>query len=181
MSLQVVTVKRLCVKKLPPVLAIQLKRFEYDYERVCSVKFNDYFEFPRELEMEPYTVSGLAKIEGEIIDDDAALLAQNVCTSYRLTGIVVHSGQASGGHYYSYISYRYYSPLDLCQHFRFSKFEHCILRCADGVCRWFKFDDGDVSECRMNDDEELKNQCFGGDYSGEVPMIKNKHKPCTDR
>lgn len=52
---QVVTVKRLCVRKLPPVLAIQLKRFEYDYERVCAIKFNDYFEFPRELDMEPYT------------------------------------------------------------------------------------------------------------------------------
>lgn len=50
-----VTVKRLCVRKLPPVLAIQLKRFEYDYERVCAIKFNDYFEFPRELDMEPYT------------------------------------------------------------------------------------------------------------------------------
>lgn len=47
--------KRLCVQKLPPVLAIQLKRFEYDYERVCAIKFNDYFEFPRMLDMEPYT------------------------------------------------------------------------------------------------------------------------------
>jgi ubiquitin carboxyl-terminal hydrolase 9/24 len=32
--------------------------------RECAVKFNDYFEFPRELDMEPYTVQGLAKIEG---------------------------------------------------------------------------------------------------------------------
>lgn len=55
LQLQVVTVKRLCVKKLPPVLAIQLKRFEYDYERVCAIKFNDYFEFPRVLDMDPYT------------------------------------------------------------------------------------------------------------------------------
>lgn len=53
--LQVVTVKRLCVKKLPPILAIQLKRFEYDFERVCAIKFNDYFEFPRDLDMDPYT------------------------------------------------------------------------------------------------------------------------------
>jgi ubiquitin carboxyl-terminal hydrolase 9/24 len=52
---KVVTVKRLCVRKLPPVLAIQLKRFEYDYERVCAIKYNDYFEFPRWLDMEPYT------------------------------------------------------------------------------------------------------------------------------
>lgn len=47
--------KRLCVKKLPPILAIQLKRFEYDFERVCAIKFNDYFEFPRDLDMDPYT------------------------------------------------------------------------------------------------------------------------------
>lgn len=52
---QVVTVKRLCLNKLPPVLVIQLKRFEYDFEKVCAIKFNDYFEFPRELDVEPYT------------------------------------------------------------------------------------------------------------------------------
>lgn len=56
--------KRLCIKKLPPILAIQLKRFDYDWERECAIKFNDYFEFPREFDMEPYTVRGLAKIEG---------------------------------------------------------------------------------------------------------------------
>lgn len=123
---KVVTVKRMCVRKLPPVLAIQLKRFEYDYERVCAIKFNDYFEFPRFLDMEPYTgkknalksirvqninvsisilVSGLAKLEGEIADiDEGEVEAQP--TKYQLTGIVVHSGQASGGHYYSYILHK---------------------------------------------------------------------------
>lgn len=34
--------------------------------------------------------------------------------------------------------------------------------------QWYKFDDGDVTECKMNDDEEMKAQCFGGDYMGEV-------------
>ena len=32
----------------------------------------------------------------------------------------------------------------------------------------YKFEDGDVSECKMEDDEEMKNQCFGGEYMGEV-------------
>jgi len=45
---------------------------------------------------------------------------------------------------------------------------YLVFRCNDGMWRWFKFDDGEVTECRMDDDEELKNQCFGGDYSGEV-------------
>ena len=34
--------------------------------------------------------------------------------------------------------------------------------------KWYKFDDGEVSECKMDDDEEMKNQCFGGEYLGEV-------------
>jgi hypothetical protein len=62
------TVKRTCFKKLPPILAIQLKRFDYDWERETPIKFNDYFEFPRELDMEPYTVQGLAKAEGKYIE-----------------------------------------------------------------------------------------------------------------
>ncbi|XP_047353087.1 probable ubiquitin carboxyl-terminal hydrolase FAF-X isoform X1 [Vespa velutina] len=143
---KVVTVKRLCVKKLPPILAIQLKRFEYDYERVCAIKFNDYFEFPRDLDMEPYTVSGLAKLEGEVIDCDYEESIKGTCTKYQLTGIVVHSGQASGGHYYSYILHRQ----------------------TDGTAKWYKFDDGDVTECKMEEEEEMKSQCFGGDYLGEV-------------
>ena len=54
---------------------------------------------------------------------------------------MVHSGQASGGHYYSYIKH------------------------GD---RWYKFDDGDVTEVNMEDDEELKTQCWGGEYMSEV-------------
>lgn len=70
-------------------------------------------------------MDGLAKIEGEVIeeDDDASdntatadhskkLDSSNIeeeksSTVYRLMGIVVHSGQASGGHYYSYIIPRF--------------------------------------------------------------------------
>lgn len=40
--------------------------------------------------------------ENEEIDEKAG----TVCTKYRLVGVVVHSGQASGGHYYSYILHR---------------------------------------------------------------------------
>ena len=32
---------------------------------------------------------------------------EGVSTKYRLRGVVVHSGQASGGHYYSFINLRY--------------------------------------------------------------------------
>ena len=41
-------------------------------------------------------------------------------------------------------------------------------RVGEQVPKWYKFDDGEVSECKMDDDEEMKNQCFGGEYLGEV-------------
>ena len=37
-----------------------------------------------------------------------------VSTKYRLKGIVVHSGQASGGHYYSFIHVKWVQPLPVC-------------------------------------------------------------------
>ncbi|XP_075815088.1 ubiquitin carboxyl-terminal hydrolase 9Y-like [Microtus pennsylvanicus] len=149
------TVKRLLIKKLPTVLAIQLKRFDYDWERECAIKFNDYFEFPRELDMEPYTVAGVTRLEADSVNPLTHLIQQNEqcesviagSTKYRLVGVLVHSGQANGGHYYSYIIQRNSKDSERG--------------------RWFKFDDGDVTECKMDDDEEMKNQCFGGEYMGE--------------
>ena len=44
LSLQRTTVKRMCIKSLPPVLVIQLKRFGYDWEAGRALKFDDHFE-----------------------------------------------------------------------------------------------------------------------------------------
>lgn len=61
---QVTAVKRLCVARLPPYLTIQLKRFDFDWERDLPQKYNDYFEFPLDLDMMPFTAYGLALAEG---------------------------------------------------------------------------------------------------------------------
>lgn len=40
---------------------------------------------------------------------------------------------------------------------------------------WYLFDDTDVSESKMDDDDELRSQCFGGDQpssSFDQPMMK---------
>jgi len=34
--------------------------------RECAVKYNSYFEFPRKLDMSPYTAATLAKLEGYV-------------------------------------------------------------------------------------------------------------------
>lgn len=52
-----------------------------------------------------FAVAGLAR-NGELIDYDPEDMKTVICSKYKLTGIVVHSGQASGGHYYSYILHR---------------------------------------------------------------------------
>uniref|UniRef100_A0A915KA51 USP domain-containing protein n=1 Tax=Romanomermis culicivorax TaxID=13658 RepID=A0A915KA51_ROMCU len=140
-SKKVDAVKRLCIKKLPRILAIQLKRFDFDWEREVAVKFHDYFQFPREVDMEPYTADGLSKLEGHLSET----CEEKANTVYELRGIVIHSGQANGGHYYSCILHSY----------------------PDGTKKWYKFDDGEVSECKLDDDEEMKTQCFGGEYSSE--------------
>ena len=56
----------------------------------------------------------LSSPSGEVIEEDNE--SDNTksedspeCTAYSLRGIVVHSGQDSGGHYYSFIRYRYVS------------------------------------------------------------------------
>lgn len=38
-------------------------------------------------------------------------------TKYQLTGIVVHSGQASGGHYFSYILHKYINSIYYIENF----------------------------------------------------------------
>ena len=43
-SFQRNTIKRMCIKNLPPVLCIQLKRFDYDWEANRALKFDDYFK-----------------------------------------------------------------------------------------------------------------------------------------
>ena len=46
---------------------------------------------------------------GEVISDDGeepCKETEEESTKYRLVGVVVHSGQASGGHYYSFIQHR---------------------------------------------------------------------------
>ena len=89
---KVAAIKRLCIGKLPAYLCIQLKRFDYDWEREEAIKFNDYFEFPRQFDMAPYTAAGIENHHDP-----------PTSSNYRLKGVVVHSGQASGGHYYSFI------------------------------------------------------------------------------
>ena len=72
--------------RLPAVLQIQLKRFEYKASRGMMTKINEKFEFYAEIELNSYVVQGA---EGN---------------RYRLFSILAHSGTLGKGHYSSFIS-----------------------------------------------------------------------------
>lgn len=72
----------------PPVLHLQLMRFQYDPQADANVKLNDRFEFSDELDLNKY-------IDEEGESDDYMFL---------LYAVLVHSGDFHGGHYVVYIN-----------------------------------------------------------------------------
>ncbi|KAJ0974146.1 hypothetical protein J5N97_016111 [Dioscorea zingiberensis] len=76
----------------PPVLQLQLKRFEYDFMRDAMVKINDRYEFPLQLDLD--------RDDGKYLSPDADRSVRNL---YMLHSVLVHSGGVHGGHYYAFI------------------------------------------------------------------------------
>lgn len=157
------TVKRTCIKSLPSVLCIHLMRFGFDWESGRSIKYDEQIRFPWVLNMEPYTVSGMARQDcsgeggesrGDGTSGSSPRKKVTISENYELVGVVVHSGQAHAGHYYSFIKDRRGS--------------------ARG--RWYKFNDNVVEEFDMND-ETLEYECFGGEYR---PKVYDQSNPYPD-
>lgn len=73
------------IKTAPNVLVLQLKRFEYDLTTFSRRKVDDKYEFEREFNLQEY-----------MVDTSQPQI-------YELSGVVVHSGNAEGGHYCSYV------------------------------------------------------------------------------
>lgn len=74
----------------PPVLYLQLMRFQYDYNTDTNVKINDRFEFPYDLQLDAFLLQS--------IPDQPV--------SYFLHAVLAHSGDNHGGHYITYINPR---------------------------------------------------------------------------
>lgn len=80
--------KGVIFESFPPVLHLQLKRFEYDFQRDAMMKVNDRYEFPEIWDASPYLSEGADRSESWI---------------YHLHGVLVHSGDLNAGHYYAFL------------------------------------------------------------------------------
>ncbi|MFS7889860.1 putative ubiquitinyl hydrolase 1 [Helianthus anomalus] len=84
--------KRLMFIDFPPVLQLQLKRFEYDPIQDTMVKINNRYQFPLRLDLD--------REDGKYLSPLADRRFRNL---YTLHSVLVHSGGAHDGHYYAYI------------------------------------------------------------------------------
>lgn len=80
--------KGVIFESFPPVLHLQLKRFEYDFQRDAMMKVNDRYEFPEVFDASPYLSDAADRSEPWI---------------YHLHGVLVHSGDLNAGHYYAFL------------------------------------------------------------------------------
>ncbi|KAF8959015.1 hypothetical protein BDZ97DRAFT_1839371 [Flammula alnicola] len=118
--------KGIIFESFPPVLHLQLKRFEYDIQRDAMVKINDRHEFPFEIDLD------------EFLDVSADRSQPWV---YKLHGVLVHSGDLHGGHYFALIK-------------------------PDRETRWLKFDDDRVTPVT---DKEVLEENYGGEALNGMP------------
>ncbi|CAG8819076.1 3026_t:CDS:2, partial [Racocetra persica] len=122
--------KGVIFESFPPVLYLQLKRFEYDIARSTVNKINNYFEFPMEIDLEKYLSSEADKTKQQFpmeidleeylsseadktkqqfpmeIDLEKDLSSEADKTKqykYLLYGVLVHNGYCFGGRYFALI------------------------------------------------------------------------------
>jgi ubiquitin C-terminal hydrolase len=182
--------RRACVKNLPRTLILVLKRFEFDYDINQKLKLNNYCEFPKELDMEPYTqeylnskyynantvndenytnnCSTTINNSSEMLDsdeqDDCTRVSNNYSKvikpkdfyMYDLSGIIIHTGTAENGHYYSIIN-----TTD-------------IKDCSNKT--WLEFNDSNVKPYDF--EEDIANDAYGG---FETIINKDNNKETVEK
>lgn len=139
---------RTSIESLPNFLIFALRRFEFNFDTMLRTKVNDLFEFPTELNMLTYTSEYLNK----------EMLKNPGYYEYTLKGIIIHTGTADHGHYYSYV------------------FNGDI---------WIEFNDINIS---LSDIDSIIGQAYGkrGHDSGVVPsayllIYERQNKFCFSR
>ena len=140
-------IKRISINKLPNVLFVHLQRFSFNYETFLMEKINSTLEFPRQINLKKFC-SETININNENLKDDIEFNTKvynhsDEYYNYELKGVVVHSGTAQFGHYYSFINTQMSDINDNS---------------------WLRFDDSLVTNYNSN---KLQDDTFGGDPKNE--------------
>ena len=144
--------KGIIFQSLPPVLHLQLKRYEYDTQLdvmvmvrviyahrraiddiLVPLKIGDRFEYPFEIDLDEFL-------------DEAADRSKS--WKYKLHGVLVHSGDYQAGRYFALIK-------------------------PDRETRWLKFDDDRVTP--VTDHEVLEENYGGGMLEGATKSFTNPY------
>lgn len=101
-----VVLLRACFKVLPRILCINTMRYTFNMVTMMKEKINTRFVFPMHLDMSNYMEESLMGRSNLGSQSDDQQQEERECCEYELVGVVVHTGTADGGHYYSFIRER---------------------------------------------------------------------------
>ena len=144
---KITNIKNVLIDKIPNILIIHLQRIAFSYETFNMEKINDYIYFEKTLNIKNYTLN---KNKDDMPSD---------YFEYELQGVLIHSGTAQFGHYYSII---YSEEKDI-------------------TGKWYKFNDTSVTEINY---DMMTNDAFGNnarqEYGSSAYMLiyqKKEKKP----
>ena len=134
--------KRTTLYKLPNTLFIHLKRFSMNYDLGTTQKTNSRFDFEPKINLKKFCVEMFQN--GEI---NEFYFKNDEYYEYFLKGIVVHLGNAGGGHYISLIDIK-----------RDGK-ENIMFKEKQNQ-KWLKFNDSEISQFEFGN---IPSECYGGE------------------
>jgi hypothetical protein len=100
--------KGISFQRFPRLLTLHLKRFVFDYATMRRRKLNDVLRFGETLDVGEFLGAGSGDGDGDGGGGGDGAAGEGgggdrAGTRYELFAILIHSGSAGGGHYYSYI------------------------------------------------------------------------------
>ena len=136
--------KRAFIKELPNVLIIHLQKIIFDLEYLANIKISSRFEFGKEIDLKNYVFKEKKNNEDENENDEEEEIVEDDKDefTYKLVGVVLHSGNAEYGHYTSLINVNRKDP----------------NRKNLNEDIWYNFDDSRISKYNM---ENFNEDCFG--------------------
>ena len=155
---KVTITKRNSLAKLPNVLFVHLKRFYMNYESEQTEKINSKFEFPNTLNLKKYCVEEINKNNIKGTETGEIYPKKEEYYEYELKGINVHIGDATGGHYVSFIDVErdgHDNELNIK-----SSIENGIIK-----SKWLKFNDSIITEF---DPKDIPIESYGGSFEENV-------------